>query len=82
MKRVILAVIIFTVLALPSMVSAAEETTKLIDILNEVLKDRMVILSSMDKELQDLTFSRITRAKTRYVFSDWTPEEGPEVRKE
>jgi hypothetical protein len=36
----------------------------------------------MDKELQDLTFSRITGAKKKYVFSGWTPEEGPGVKEE
>ncbi len=72
----------FVILDDPSQSLGSGHKEELIDILNEVLKDRMVILSSMDKELQDLTYSRITRAKTRYVFSDWTPEKGPEVRKE
>jgi len=51
-------------------------------VLNEFLKERMVVLSSMDKELQDLVLSKITKVKTKYIFSDWTPERGPEVKKE
>jgi hypothetical protein len=42
----------------------------------------MVILSSMDKELQNLSLSKMTRAKTKYVFYDWTTKQGPEVKKE
>jgi len=48
----------------------------------DVLNERMVILASMDKELQDLVLSKITKAKTKYIFSDWTAERGPELRKE
>lgn len=72
----------FVMLDDPSQSLGSGHKEKLIDILNEVLKDRIVILSSMDKELQDLTFSRITGAKKKYVFSDWTPEEGPGVKEE
>jgi len=51
-------------------------------VLDDVLNERMVILASMDKELQDLVLAKITKAKTKYIFSDWAPEQGPEVRKE
>ena len=50
--------------------------------LDDVLKERMVILSSMDTELQELLLSKLTKAKTQYIFADWTPATGPEVRKE
>jgi len=32
--------------------------------------------------LQDIALSRITKLKTRYIFSNWTPDRGPEVKKE
>jgi len=59
-----------------------EHKEKLVEVLDEVLKERMVVLSSMDKELQELVLSKITKAKTKYTFSDWTPERGPEVKRE
>lgn len=55
---------------------------KLVEVLDEVLDERMVILSSMDKELQELVLSKITKAKTKYIFSDRIPERDPEVKKE
>jgi len=66
----------------PSQSLGSEHKEKLVEVLDDVLTERMVILSSMDKELQDLALSKITKAKTKYIFSDWAPEQGPEVRKE
>ena len=71
----------FIILDDPSQSLGSEHKEKLAEVLNEVLDERMVILSSMDKELQDFALSKITKAKTKYVFSDWTPERGPEVKK-
>ncbi len=70
----------FVMLDDPSQSLGAEHKEKLVEVLDEVLDERMVILSSMDKELQDLALSKITKAKTKYTFSDWTPEKGPEVK--
>ena len=72
----------FVMLDDPSQSLGSGHKEKLIEVLDEVLKDRMVVLSSMDKELEDLVFSKITGAKTKYVFSDWTSEAGPTVREE
>ena len=72
----------FVMLDDPSQSLGSGHKEKLIEVLDGVLKDRMVVLSSMDKELEDLVFSKITGAKTKYVFSDWTPEAGPTVREE
>jgi len=72
----------FVMLDDPSQSLGSGHKEKLIEVLDKVLKDRMVVLSSMDKELQDLVFSKITGAKKKYVFSNWTPEEGPQVREE
>lgn len=71
----------FIILDDPSQSLGAEHKEKLVEVLNEVLDERIVILSSADRELQDLVLSKITKAKTKYVFSDWTPERGPEVNK-
>lgn len=72
----------FVMLDDPSQSSGTAYKEKLVEVLDEVLDERMVILSSMDKELQDLALSKITKAKTKYIFSDWIPERGPEVKKE
>lgn len=72
----------FIMLDDPSQSLGSEHKERLVAVLDEVLNERMVILSSMDKELQDLVLSKITKAKTKYIFADWTPETGPEVKKE
>jgi len=72
----------FVMLDDPSQSLGSEHKENLIRILNEVSCERMVILSSMDKELQNLSLSKMTRAKTKYVFYDWTTKQGPEVKKE
>jgi len=66
----------------PSQSAGSGYKEKLVEVLDEVLGERMVILSSMDKELQELVLSKITKAKTKYIFSDRIPERGPEVKKE
>jgi len=66
----------------PSQSLGSEHKKNLINILDEVLKEKQIILSTMDKELQNLISSKITKAKEKYIFTDWTPEKGPEVRKE
>jgi len=72
----------FVMLDDPSQSSGSGYKEKLVEVLDEVLDKRMVILSSTDKELQELVLSKITKAKTKYTFSDWIPERGPEVKKE
>ena len=36
----------------------------------------------IDKELQNLLSTKITKTKTKYAFTNWTPKSGPEVEKE
>lgn len=72
----------FIMLDDPSQSLGSEHKEKLIEVLDDVLKDRMIILSTMDKELKELVLSKITKAKTKYIFTDWTPQIGPEVKKE
>ena len=72
----------FVILDDPSQSLGSEHKEKLVEVLDDVLNERMVILASMDKELRDLALSKITKAKTKYIFSDWTAQRGPEVRKE
>ncbi len=72
----------FVILDDPSQSLGSEHKEKLVEVLDDVVNERMVILASMDKELRDLALSKITKAKTKYIFSNWTPQRGPEVRKE
>ncbi len=72
----------FVMLDDPSQSLGFEHKERLVAVLDEVLNERMVILSSMDRELQDLVLSKITKAKTKYFFADWTSKTGPEVKKE
>lgn len=72
----------FIMLDDPSQSLGSEYIERLVNVFDGVLKDRMIILSTMDKGLQDLVLSKITRAKTKYIFTYWTPEGGPEVKKE
>jgi DNA repair exonuclease SbcCD ATPase subunit len=72
----------FVILDDPSQSLGSEHKENLVVVLDEVLRKRIVILSSMDKELHDLIFSKVTKAKTKYVFSEWSPEHGPIVKNE
>ena len=72
----------FIMLDDPSQSLGSSHKEKLVEVLNEVLNDRMVILSSMDKELQDLALSKIAKAKTKYIFTNWTPKLGPEIKRD
>ena len=72
----------FIMLDDPSQSLSSTQKEKLVNMLDEIAQDRMVILSSMDSELQNLAASRITKTKAKYVFSEWSPEEGPQVKRE
>lgn len=72
----------FIILDDPSQSLSSNHKENFVDVLNNVLENRVVILSSMDKELQNLLSTKITKAKTKYSFTNWTPESGPEVEKE
>jgi DNA repair exonuclease SbcCD ATPase subunit len=72
----------FVILDDPSQSLSFGYKERLVEILNEVLTERMVILASMDKELQDLALLKITKAKTIYLFNTWSPERGPQVSRE
>lgn len=50
-----------------------------VEVLNDILDEKMLILSTMDKELQDLLIKNITKAKTNYIFKDWSPKDGPQI---
>jgi len=66
----------------PSQSLGSKHKENFVEILDTISKNRSIILSTMDKELQDLAVSKLTKAKTKYIFTNWTPTEGPEVSRE
>jgi len=72
----------FIMLDDPSQSLGSNHKEKLVEVLDEVLNEKVIILSTMDKELQELILLKITKSKTKYIFVDWTPETGPEIKKE
>ncbi len=72
----------FLMLDDPSQSLGSAHKEKFVEILDDISAHRSIILSTMDKELQDLIVSKLTKAKTKYIFTNWTPTGGPEVRRE
>lgn len=72
----------FSILDDPSQSLGLGHKKRFIEILNEVLNKRRLIISSMDSELQELIGSQITKLKIKYNFSDWSPNMGPIVNEE
>jgi len=72
----------FIMLDDPSQSLGSEHKQRLVEILDAVAQERTVILSSMDTELEALASSKMTKAKTKYVFSGWTQDTGPQVERQ
>ena len=72
----------FIIMDDPSQSMGSHHKRNLVDILNEVLKRKKVIVSTMDAELQDLLSKKITKMKTCHNFEDWTDTTGPIINKE
>jgi len=47
--------------------------------LNEIAKQKNLIISTMDKEFYEIMGKYITKEKKIYEFKNWTSEEGPEI---
>jgi DNA repair exonuclease SbcCD ATPase subunit len=65
----------------PSQSLDSQQKARLIEILNELSEIKNIIVSTMDTELQQLLRDGITKVKTIYEFSDWTPDSGPKISK-
>ena len=66
----------------PSQSLDSQQKARLVKIFNELSDIKNIIVSTMDTELQQLLKDGITKAKTIYKFSDWTPDSGPKISKE
>ena len=70
----------FVVLDDPSQSLGANHKKNLAAVLDQVCVNRRVLLATMDNEFRDYLDSGLTKAKTEYVFDDWTPTAGPRIR--
>jgi len=68
----------FVMLDDPSQSLATEHKEALVQVLDEIAGQRQVILATMDKETDEMLHSAtLTKVKTTYRFTDWTPAGGP-----
>lgn len=72
----------FIMLDDPSQSLGSDYKEKFIEILDAIAGSRTVIISTMDKELQDSLEKNLTKAKRKYNFTGWSPQTGPEVKEE
>ena len=72
----------FIILDDPSQSLGSEHKENLVEVLDEVSENKMVILATMDRELQELLTSNLTKAKTKYIFKSWDPNTGPQIERE
>jgi exonuclease SbcC len=63
----------------PSQSLDSEHKKQLVQVLNEVAKEKQLVISTMDQEFRDCLATELTKAKTEYIFETWTPEEGPTI---
>ncbi len=69
----------FVMLDDPSQSLGSQHKAKLAEVLSEVLAKKSVILSTMDVELRQLLDAAVTKESQTYLFSNWTPENGPKI---
>ncbi len=69
----------FVMLDDPSQSLGTTHKRQLVEVLNEFLSGKMVILSTMDRELEDMLRRLIIPMKHTLRFSDWSPTRGPRI---
>ncbi|MFN3739495.1 MAG: AAA family ATPase [Thermodesulfovibrionales bacterium] len=70
----------FVMLDDPSQSLSYKEKEKLVDVLEEVSKNKNLIISTMDREFFEFLKSKITKKKKIYEFTKWDPQNGPEIK--
>lgn len=66
----------------PSQSLDPQQKNRLVGILNELSDIKNITVSTMDPELQQFLKDGITKVKTIYKFSDWSPDSSPKISKE
>jgi ABC-type lipoprotein export system ATPase subunit len=63
----------------PSQSLGSAHKKHLVQVLEEVAKQKNILVATMDSEFRDLVSNGLTKAKTEFVFSPWTPAKGPAI---
>jgi DNA repair exonuclease SbcCD ATPase subunit len=63
----------------PSQSLDSEHKKALVQVLNEVARQKQLVVATMDREFRGYLAEGLTKAKTEYVFEAWTPEKGPTI---
>jgi wobble nucleotide-excising tRNase len=63
----------------PSQSFDSEHKKQLVQVLNEVGRQKQLVISTMDQEFRDCLIAELTKTKTEYVFESWTPDDGPTI---
>lgn len=66
----------------PSQSLGRTEKERFIEILNEISNVKKLIIATMDSEFYEALKKNLTKSKKYYLFSNWTPEEGPIFKEE
>lgn len=67
----------FVMLDDPSQSLGSAHKRRLVELLNDVVQEKTVIISTMDRELEDMLRRLIVPLKQVLRFSDWSPARGP-----
>ncbi len=69
----------FVMLDDPSQSLGSAHKRQLVELLNDFLKEKMVIVSTMDRELEEMLRRLIVPVKHVLRFSEWSPTRGPRI---
>ncbi len=69
----------FVMLDDPSQSLGSAHKRQLVELLNDFLKEKMVIVSTMDRELEEMLRRLIVPVKHVLRFSEWSPTRGPQI---
>jgi DNA repair exonuclease SbcCD ATPase subunit len=71
----------FVLLDDPSQRLGSDHKEQLVAVLNEVAASKQVVLATMDREFRDYCREGLSKTRTEYLFEDWTPADGPSIRR-
>jgi DNA repair exonuclease SbcCD ATPase subunit len=63
----------------PSQSLDAEHKKRLVEVLNDIARQKQLVLATMDQEFRDYLDKKLTRMKTEYRYGKWTPDQGPAI---
>jgi hypothetical protein len=63
----------------PSQSLDSAHKKQLVEVLNDLLRQKQLVLATMDHELRDLLAEGLTKTKVEYRYKKWSPETGPTI---